>query len=136
MKMVIYKSTNPYVGKFVCPQCQTVTKAWRSSGMSQCFPHFYCNKCSNAVQRDSDQALVYKNELSLELLNRIAETLPACSCGGKFSPGSDPKCPSCGFEFANSVDPVSRLTDPNVILINGACFFGDPEREPFQVIIS
>ena len=85
--------------------------------------------------RESDKALVYKNHRSPELLNHIAETLPACPCGGHFMPGTNPKCPSCGFEFANSADPVSRLTDPQVILINGACLFGDPEREPFRVIL-
>ena len=103
--------------------------------MSQSFPHFYCNKCSNAIMRDSDQALVYKSEPSQELLNRISETLPDCSCGGHFMPGTNPKCPSCGFEFAHSADPVSRLTDPQVILINGASLFGDPEKEPYQVVI-
>ena len=36
--------------------------------------------------------------------------------------------------MANSWDAVRRLSDPNMILIDGACVFSD-EKPPFQVEI-
>jgi hypothetical protein len=134
MKIVRYPTTNQWVGTMACPACHHVVRAWRSSGMSECFPHFYCNRCSNAIHRLADQKQVWSVPPSSEILERIAATLPDCSCGGHFKPGANPKCPACGAEFAHQQDAVRRLTDPNVILIHGACLFSD-ERAPYQVEI-
>ena len=135
MKTVRYRPDDPHVGEFQCPGCQTQTWAWRSSGMSASYPHFYCDRCSNAILRASDQDLLHAEADRAALLEQIAATLPACPCGGRFRPGTNPKCPHCGFEFTHSGDPVQRLTDPHVILIHGACLFGDPDWTPYQVRI-
>ena len=52
---------------------------------SQMFPHFYRSDCSNAILREKDRDLVW-NAQSLEVLQAIALSLPACECGGKFAP--------------------------------------------------
>ena len=133
MKTVIYESkTNQWVGTFPCPRCNRVTKAWRSSGMSALYPHFYCNRCSNAYQNEKDKVML-STGINAEVLKSISESLPECPCGGRFVSGSNPKCPECNFEFKHRHDDLNRLTDPNVILIDGACFFGS--REPYKVII-
>ena len=100
--------------------------------MSDCCPHFYCDRCSNAIQREADKKLIW-DEQSSELLARIAASLPACPCGGRFIPGANPKCPKCRAEFKHQDEPVRRLVDPHVILVDGAAFFGD--REPYRVRI-
>jgi hypothetical protein len=133
MKTVHYPVTNQWVGTMTCPACKHIVRAWRSSGMSDCFPHFYCDRCSNAIQREADKQMAW-SEQSLEIVQRIAATLPDCPCGGHFKPGTNPKCPACGGEFAHKNDTVRRLTDPNVILIHGACMFND-ERPPYRVEI-
>jgi hypothetical protein len=101
--------------------------------MSDCWPHFYCDRCSNAIQRESDKSVAL-NEQSIEIVQRIADSLPACPCGGRFTPGADPKCPVCGTPFKHQDDIVKRLTDPHVIILDGACMFGD-KRAPYQVKI-
>lgn len=115
-------------GTMRCRYCFHAVKAFRSSGMSEAFPHFYCNQCSNAIHRDTDNSLVYyvaSSELSMDLVNTIAATLPDCPCGGRFTPGANPKCPICCTEFKHQNDVVKRLTDYHVIVINGACLFSD-----------
>ena len=101
--------------------------------MSQCFPHFYCDRCSNVIHRAADQRLVW-NESSQELLDRVAATLPDCPCGGRFTPGANPKCCHCGEEIPHQNDPVERLGDPHMIVVDGACVFSD-ERGPYRVKI-
>ncbi len=133
MKKVRYPTTNPWVGTMTCPACGHTVRAWRSSGMSECCPHFYCDRCSNAIQRDADKELAW-GKSTAETVAAISATLPPCPCGGRFKPGANPKCPECGGEFAHHWDPVRRLTDPHVILIHGACMFSD-ERPPYRVEI-
>jgi len=133
MKVTRYKRSSPWVGTMQCSECGHLTPAWRSSGMSQCFPHFYCNRCSNVIHRRSDQKLIWK-ESTAELLDQIAETLPDCPCGGKFTPGANPKCAGCGGDLAHQDDPLTRLDDPHMIAVDGACVFSDT-REPYRVRI-
>ena len=124
MKITEYAKSNQWVGTMECPDCHVSVDAWRSSGMSMCFPHFYCNQCSNVIRRAKDQELV-SNGVSKELLDRIAADLPACGCGGYFKPGSNPKCPACGTEFPHLHEPVNRLQDPNMIVLDRALVYGD-----------
>lgn len=133
METVHYPATDPWVGTMTCPTCAHVVWAWQSSGMSDCWPHFYCDQCSNAIQRDADKAVAWE-EQTLEIVQRIASTLPDCPCGGRFRPGTNPKCPACGQEFTHQNGVVERLTDPHVILIHEACLFGD-SRPPYRVKI-
>jgi len=133
MKTVEYPTTLQWVGKMQCPKCNKQTFAWQSSGMSQCFPHFYCDRCSNVIHRMKDQCLVWESK-SQQLLDQIVADLPACSCGGHFSANTNPKCSHCGSDFPHQSDPVTRLHDPHMIVIDGACVFSD-EKEPYKVKI-
>ena len=133
MKVVEYPRSIQWVGDLKCPRCEKLTPAWRSSGMSQTFPHFYCDRCSNAIHRGADQQLVW-DTANQELLDRIAATLPACPCGGRFQPGANPKCRHCGAEIPHGADPVHRLHDPHLIVVDGACVFSD-RHEPYRVRI-
>lgn len=101
--------------------------------MSQAFPHFYCDRCSNVIHRDKDQQLVW-DKATQELLEAIAADLPACPCGGRFRPGSNPKCAHCGKDLQHQSDSVTRLHDPHMIAVDGACVFLD-RRAPYRVRI-
>lgn len=133
MKIVEYKRSLKWVGEIKCPKCRGLTPAWRSSGMSDQFPHFFCNTCSNVIHRESDQLLVW-NDKSQAILDQIAETLPNCTCGGRFAPKCGPKCMHCKSEIPVVADPIAYLHNPNLIVIDGACVFSD-KREPYQVRI-
>ncbi|MDB2687292.1 hypothetical protein N9Y42_08775 [Mariniblastus sp.] len=133
MEITTYERTLQWVGDMQCPSCQKLSPAWRSSGMSNCFPHFYCDCCSNVIHRQCDQELVWQNK-SQALLDEIAATLPDCPCGGRFSTDGNPKCKHCNTEMPHSQTPVARLHDPNMIVVDGACVFSDV-REPYQVKI-
>jgi hypothetical protein len=132
METVRYSTQNQWVGSMKCPSCSLVTPAWRSSGMSDCAPHFYCNRCSNVIHRKADKMASWERQ-DEEVLNHIAATLPECPCGGRFEPGADPKCPHCGTEFKNPTSAVERLKDLFMIVLHGACCFGD--RGPYKVEI-
>lgn len=133
METVHYPVTNQWVGTMSCPSCSHTVRAWRSSGMSDCWPHFYCDRCSNVIHREADKQTAW-SEQTMEVVQRIAATLPACPCGGHFRPGANPKCPACGAEFAHQHDVVRRLTDPHMIVMHGACAFSG-ERAPYRVEI-
>ena len=117
-------SSNKWVGRFECPNCNRIVLAWQSSGMSMSYPHFYCDKCSNVICRKSDQNLL-KIKNNDEILDRIVSTLPNCQCGGQFKEGENPKCPNCTFVFEHGGDPVYRLTYPFLILIDGAVLYDE-----------
>lgn len=133
MEVVEYPRSLQWVGDMKCPRCERLTPAWRSSGMSDACPHFYCDRCSNVILREADRELAYNNA-SREVLDKIAATLPSCPCGGRFRPGTNPKCRYCGSEMPNSWDVVQRLHDPNMIVIDGACVFSD-RKPPYCVKI-
>lgn len=124
----------PCLGKFECPDCGLEIPAWRSSGMSQLCPHFYCTECNNVIVREEDQRLTH-NDQTPEILEKIASSLPICGCGGKFMPGTNPKCPSCKHQFPHRLSPLLRLTDPNVILVDGAIMYGD-NGPKYRVVIA
>lgn len=134
METVKYNRSLQWVGDLHCPECRKLTPAWRSSGMSQCYPHFYCDKCSNVIHRVCDQAKVYNVKGSQGLVSEIAGTLPDCPCGGRFTPGANPKCSHCGAAIPHSQDAVTRLHDPNMIVVHGGCVFSD-KRPAYRVEI-
>lgn len=105
-----------------CPDCKATIEYWWTSDISACFPHFYCESCSNVFWRSSDRERVTSSNLSEGLAKRIASELPKCKCGGSYRAGANPKCPSCGHEFKHGGSINQRLTDPNVILLQGAIF--------------
>lgn len=125
MKVVYYAAIAPWVGSMKCPSCARLTPAWQSSGMSECFPHFHCDTCSNVVHREQDKELVYQSEPTQELLDRIVATLPKCPCGGQFRPGANPKCPHCRTEFTPQWNPVQRLVASQMVLLDGVCLIRD-----------
>ena len=133
MKIIEYPMSLQWVGTMQCPNCHRLTLAWQSSGMSQCCPHFYCDRCSNVIHRQSDYFKIY-NGVSEALLAEITQTLPSCPCGGNFKPGTNPKCVHCGTDFSHQGTLLERLNDPHMIVVDGACVFGD-EIEPYQVRI-
>jgi len=116
-----------------CPACEKDSPCWQSSGMSQCSPHFYCDRCSNALHRCDDYFRTYSG-VTPALLEDIRHTLPSCPCGGRFTPEANPKCIHCGSEFPLNPNPLDRLKDPHVIILDGALFLSD-EREPHRVCI-
>ena len=115
---LFFRKDYPYEGN--CPFCNLKFRYMRYSGMSQLFPHFYCNTCSSVIHRKSDFDKVMRQGESEELLLEISKSLPNCPCGGQFSSGSNFKCPHCKKEISNLYSNVSRLTDPFMILIKDA----------------
>ena len=101
--------------------------------MSEAFPHFYCSQCSNVFLHRKAQELVYY-EATPELLAQIAATLPACPCGGQFTPTAGSKCHSCHHEIPIVRNPVAHLQNPNMVVLDGACIIYD-QGEPYQVRI-
>ena len=112
----------PYTHIRECPGCHSKIEYWWTSGMSECFPHFYCSKCSNVIWRAQDRNLVLEKGASEAILLKITSELPLCSCGEAYEACANPKCPKCGFEFKHDQTPIERLNDPHVILLEGAVF--------------
>jgi hypothetical protein len=117
------------VASLRCPHCAGVVRYYYFSGMGDVAPHFYCDSCSNVFFRQSDRDRIRESRPSSSLLEAIAQTLPECSCGGRFVPGSNPKCPHCHREIAHQADPVSRLDDPYAILLEGALMVTDDDED-------
>jgi hypothetical protein len=105
-----------------CPSCKAVVRFYAFSSMGNVCPHFYCDTCSNVFHRESDFDRIYGREPSQELLDEIAADLPGCPCGGRFVPGANPKCPSCGADLGHQSPPIMRLHDPHAIVIESALF--------------
>jgi hypothetical protein len=133
MEVVEYSRSLQWVGDLKCRKCNGLTPAWRSSGMSDACPHFFCDRCSNVILREADRELAHE-EATQEILDQISATLPECVCGGQFRPGAGPKCRHCGNEFPYDWSPVQRLYDPNMIVVDGACVFSD-RKDPYCVRI-
>jgi hypothetical protein len=134
MEIVHYKPSLQWVGSMHCCNCDEETLAWQSSGMSDLYPHFYCDTCSNVIRREGDYNLINENEVNQEFLDKIALTLPTCPCGGNFAVGADPKCPACKSPYKNDADLVLRLTCPFMIILDGARFYRD-NLYPYEVCI-
>jgi endogenous inhibitor of DNA gyrase (YacG/DUF329 family) len=133
MEIVEYQRSLQWVGHLHCPSCQQDNIGWRSSGMSEAFPHFYCSQCSNVYLNREAQELVYY-EATPALLAQIAATLPDCPCGGHFTPTAGPKCNWCHHEIPLVRNPVQHLQNPNMVLLDGACLIRE-KGEPYQVRI-
>jgi hypothetical protein len=133
MKVVEYDKSLQWVGDLKCNPCDGLTPAFRSSGMSDCFSHFFCDTCSNVIHREADKSLMWGGK-SQEILNQISKTLPKCNCGGQFAASCGPKCKHCNSEIEVVNNAVDYLHNPNIIVIDGACAFSD-EREPYIVHI-
>ena len=103
-----------------CGSCKTPVRFYRFGGMSELYPHFYCDSCSNLFFSEAHHARVLNAPPDASLLESVAATLPACPCGGRFRPGENPKCPNCGVELKHQLDPVARLTDPFGVLLSNA----------------
>lgn len=135
MEIVEYSRTLQWVGHLKCQHCQGLNEGWRSSGMSDCFPHFYCSRCSNVIHREADKAPIYAaGGADAQVLAQIAATLPDCPCGGHFTPGAGPKCRHCQQDTGLVRDPVAYLQNPNMLILDGACAFSD-WRGPYRVRI-
>jgi hypothetical protein len=103
-----------------CPHCKGIVEFYHYSGMGDLVPHFYCDTCSNILFREEDHHKVRDREITIELLNELSENLPACPCGGQFSPEASPKCPHCKREIKHQETPLKMLSDPYAIQIKGA----------------
>lgn len=112
-----------------CPSCHHSFSFWHTSAMSECAPHFYCERCSNVIWRERDREAVARLGPKPETAAAIVASLPACGCGGRFSADSAPKCPACGFLFRHQHSVAYRLQDPHVILIAGATFYTESRQE-------
>ena len=134
MKLVHHPNNAPHTGHLKCSECSTLTPAWKSSGMSESRPHFYCNLCSNALVRACDKEHFIEFGATQETIDLIEPTLPSCSCGGKFTLGANPKCPQCDFEFKHQKGIIGRLSDSHVILLDGAVLNRDDNFD-YQVSI-
>ena len=112
----------PYTSQMKCPHCASPVEYWHTSGMSECYPHFYCNTCSNVLWREQDQKIIRNEEVDVgEAIPKIVASLPRCGCGGKFTLDAGPKCPRCGHEFKQQIASLElRATEPHAILVAGA----------------
>jgi len=122
-KIYNYITKHNYPNEMDCPFCNYNFRYMKYSGMSMSFPHFYCNTCSNVIRRESDFDKVMKNKITVDLLNEITKSLPNCPCSGKFSPETNPKCPHCEHEIPHQRSAIERLTDPYLIVVQGAKLF-------------
>jgi hypothetical protein len=103
-----------------CPHCKGIVEFYHYSGMGDLVPHFYCNTCSNILFREDDHHKIRNREITVALLNELSKSLPACPCGGQFSPEASPKCPHCKLEIKHQETALKKLTDPYAIQIKGA----------------
>ncbi len=90
--------------------------------MSECYPHFYCNACSNVLWREQDHDILRNEQVDFEAaMPGIVASLPRCKCGGQFTLDAGPKCRRCGYEFKQQIANLElRATEPHAILIEGA----------------
>ena len=119
MKATTYAPTD----EIRCPNCAATIGYYHFSSMGNLCPHFYCTDCSNVFFRESDFLRIRSKEASQSLLEEIAGTLPDCPCGGRFSPGSNPKCPECRAELRHRDSPIQRLHDPHAIVLEKSALF-------------
>ncbi len=116
-------SKRPYTHRKPCPKCGKTIEYWWTSGMSECFPHFYCEDCGSPIWREQDRRALW-NDRSLERLKRdvakIFESLPPCHCGGRYTLDAGPRCPHCREEFPEELPFKERVYSPYITLLTGA----------------
>ena len=112
----------PHTSHTKCPKCAAAIECWVTSGMSECYPHFYCNTCSNVLWREQDHDVIRPDQVDvIQAMPAIIASLPQCKCGGQFTLDAGPKCPACGYEFKQQTANLElRATEPHAILIAGA----------------
>jgi transposase-like protein len=107
-----------------CPACNASIEYWWTSGMSECFPHFYCEGCGEAIWRERDKVRIFTSHDEAELkydMKEIVDNLPPCRCGGRYTIEAGPRCPDCRFDFADRSKSFSvRAYDPSIILLRGS----------------
>ncbi|MGC4031622.1 MAG: hypothetical protein QM754_07805 [Tepidisphaeraceae bacterium] len=104
-----------------CPDCGHSIEYWFTSGMSECFPHFYCDRCSSILWRREDRdQLTSPVADEAFLLEKIISRLPGHRCGGQFKAGVGPRCPKCHHEFRREGPLEYQARSPNAILVEGA----------------
>lgn len=135
MKTVEYNGDNPWVRVVSCPNCAEKVSAWVSSGMSESFPHFYCDRCSNVYHDAEGKQEILANTATPELLEKLEVRLPGCPCGGCFRAAANPKCPHCGQGFQHQHNALQRLSDPHMIVVDQACVLGS-KSGPYKVVIT
>ena len=117
------KDKRPFTSYAQCPGCAARIEYWRTSGMSECYPHFYCNTCSNILWRKRDYTILRdeKTDVRTAIL-QIVKTLPKCKCGGNFTLEAEPKCPFCGRELLGrqQISLELRAEEPHALLTEGA----------------
>ncbi len=94
----VVEEKRPYTQTKNCPSCASPIEVWWTSGMSECFPHFYCAECGSPIHRVSDKLAIWDledEEIIARAMSRIVASLPACLCGGQYSLEARPRCPSC-----------------------------------------
>jgi len=103
-----------------CPSCEEMIPFYRFGGMSEMYPHFYCDACSNVYFSRAHHAALVEGRADAAMLQKIGSELPRCPCGGQFRPGANPKCPACRAELPHRLDAEARLLDPFAVLVDGA----------------
>jgi transposase-like protein len=119
-KIRIRKNKFKPIYKINCQNCKQEVFVYRFGGMSDVFPHFYCDSCSNVFFSKRYRNLLMKEKLSEKIANEIFSSLPHCSCGGFFSKDAYPKCPHCTYKLLDIFDPIARLSDPHAIILKHA----------------
>jgi hypothetical protein len=122
MQSSTIEDKRPYTSQMKCPKCAASIEYWHTSGMSDCYPHFYCDTCSNVLWRKQDYETIRPDHVDVgRVLSQIIASLPKCKCGGHFTLDAGPKCPTCGYEFKQQVANAElRATQPHDVLIQGA----------------
>lgn len=110
----------PPNGAVPCPICAAEIRFWDAAAQGGVFPHFYCDTCSNVYWSHADWVRAQSNQDRTAALAEIVASLPPCPCGGRFVPGSNPACPTCGARIPHQDDPAERLFDPHAIVVEGA----------------
>lgn len=118
-----------------CSQCSTTIR-FTTLHLTPPHPFMYCNRCSNVLLRDSDQATLIQaldgvqdhTTATLHYFEAMESTAPPCPCGGHFSIWAYVKCPSCDLELPYNRgvrDPQVRVQNRVVIVVDGAKVLGD-----------
>ena len=113
----------PHTHKKACMGCKKTIEYWWTSGMSECFPHFYCENCGNPIWRMKDKLRIQELKDEIEIrkeINAILIELPKCICGGSFTLEAGSRCVHCGKEYVEEETLKNRIFNPYIMLLTGA----------------